>query len=72
MYPGGGSGGGFNIPPGPPGGYPNTQQPPAGFGVPPGNVIKFVCFSSLSLNSTYLFCFLMGVHAYFHSKVWIL
>ena len=36
MYPGGGSGGGFNIPPGPPGGY--NQQPPAGFGVPPGNV----------------------------------
>ena len=51
MYPGGGSGGGFNIPPGPPGGYPNAQQPPAGFGVPPGNVINFVCFSSLSLNS---------------------
>ena len=48
MYPGGGSGGGFNIPPGPPGGYPNTQQPPAGFGVPPGNVINFVCFSTLS------------------------
>ena len=46
MYPGGG--GGFNIPPGPPGGYPNTQQPPAGFGVPPGNVINFVCFSTLS------------------------
>ena len=44
MYPGGGSGGGFNIPPGPPGGYPNTQ----GFGVPPGNVINFVCFSTLS------------------------
>ena len=44
MYPGGGSGGGFNIPPGPPGGYPNTQ----GFGVPPGNVINFVCFCTLS------------------------
>ena len=58
MYPGGGSGGGFNIPPGPPGDYPNAQQPPAGFGVPPGNVINFVCFSSLSLKSI-CFVFLM-------------
>ena len=55
MYPGGGSGGGFNIPPGPPGGYPNTQ----GFGVPPGNVINFVCFSTLSHICFVLFCFLM-------------
>ena len=53
MYPGGGSGGGFNIPTGPPGGYPNAQQPPGGFGVPPGNVIIFYVLIFLAYHLKY-------------------